>query len=40
MSEQLLIDRDDSILIVVDAQPAFLDKLTATERRTLVSRLC
>jgi nicotinamidase-related amidase len=40
MTGQLLIDRDDSILIVVDAQPAFLDKLPATEQRTLVSRLC
>jgi nicotinamidase-related amidase len=40
MSGQLLIDRDESILIVVDAQPAFLDKLPASERRALVSRLC
>ena len=28
MSGQLLIDRDDSILIVVDAQPAFLVDLS------------
>lgn len=40
MADQLLIDRDDSILIVIDAQPAFLDKLPAEERRALLSRLC
>jgi nicotinamidase-related amidase len=40
MADQLLIDRDDSILIVIDAQPAFLDKLPAPERQALVSRLC
>lgn len=39
MSVQLLIERDDSILIIVDAQPAFLDKLLESERRALVSRL-
>ena len=40
MPGQLLIDPDDSILIVIDAQPAFLDKLPAPDRRTLVSHLC
>ena len=40
MSDQLLIDRDDSILVVIDAQPAFLDKLPTRERAALVSRLC
>jgi nicotinamidase-related amidase len=39
MTDQLLIDRDDSVLIVIDAQPAFLDKLPEEERRALVSRL-
>lgn len=39
MPDHLLIDRDDSVLIVIDAQPAFLDKLPETERRALVSRL-
>lgn len=39
MADQLLIDRDDSILIIIDAQPAFLDKLRAGERRALLSRL-
>lgn len=40
MSGQMLIDRDDSILLVIDAQPAFLDKLPARERRALVSNIC
>ena len=40
MPRQLPIDPDDSILIVIDAQPAFLDKLPAPDRRTLVSHLC
>jgi|SRR5690349_1697798 len=40
MADQLLIDRDDSILIVIDAQPAFLGKLPAEERHALLSRLC
>jgi nicotinamidase-related amidase len=40
MSDQLLIDRDDSILVVIDAQSAFLDKLPTGERPALVSRLC
>src|SRR5690348_12925634 len=39
MADQLLIDRDDSILNIIDAQPAFLDKLRAGERRALLSRL-
>jgi nicotinamidase-related amidase len=39
MADHLLIDRDDSILIVIDAQPAFLDKLPASERGALVARL-
>lgn len=40
MPEHGLIDHQDSVLIVIDAQPAFLDKLTDGERRPLVSRLC
>jgi nicotinamidase-related amidase len=40
MSGKLLIDPDDSVLIVIDAQPAFLDKLPAGERSALVSYLC
>lgn len=36
----LLIDHHDSALIVIDAQPAFLDKLPEDERRALVSRIC
>lgn len=40
MGGQLLINHHDSILIVIDAQPAFLDKLTEGERRPLVSRIC
>jgi nicotinamidase-related amidase len=40
MTGKLLIDRDDSILIIIDTQAAFLDKLPARERRGLVSRLC
>ncbi len=39
MTDQLLIDRDDSVLIVIDAQPAFLEKLPVEEQRALVSRL-
>ena len=39
MADQVLIDRDDSILIVIDAQPAFLDKLPARERGALVASL-
>jgi nicotinamidase-related amidase len=40
MASKLLIDHDDSILIIIDAQPAFLDKLPAQDQRTLVSYLC
>ncbi len=40
MADQLLIDRDDSILIVIDAQPAFLGKLAAKAERALLTRLC
>jgi nicotinamidase-related amidase len=39
MADQLLIDREDSILIVIDAQPAFLDKLPTRERRDLAASL-
>jgi nicotinamidase-related amidase len=40
MPDHSLVDHADSILIVIDAQPAFLDKLPATERRPLVERIC
>jgi nicotinamidase-related amidase len=40
MSAHALIDRDDSILIVIDAQPVFLDKLPAEERRPLLDYMC
>ncbi len=40
MPNHTLIERDDSILIVIDAQPAFLDKLPAAERRPLLARMC
>jgi nicotinamidase-related amidase len=40
MTGQRLIDHQDSVLIVIDAQPAFLDKLPEGKRRALVSRLC
>jgi hypothetical protein len=40
MASKLLIDHDDSILIIIDAQLAFLDKLPAQDQRTLVSYLC
>ena len=40
MSDQTLIDHDDSILIVIDAQPVFLDKLPAAERRQLLGFMC
>jgi nicotinamidase-related amidase len=36
---RLLIERDDSILIVIDAQPAFLAKLPEPEQRALLSRI-
>lgn len=40
MPNHTLIEGDDSILIVIDAQPAFLNKLPATERRPLLARMC
>ncbi len=40
MSAHTLIDRDDSILIVIDAQAAFLDKLPEAERRRLLDYMC
>ena len=39
MADHLLIDHQDSALIVIDAQPAFLDKLPEDERCALVSRI-
>lgn len=39
MADHLLIDHQDSALIVIDAQPAFLDKLPEDEQRALVSRI-
>jgi nicotinamidase-related amidase len=40
MAHHTLIEHDDSILIVVDAQPAFLDRLPAPERSSLLDRMC
>lgn len=40
MLNHTLIERDDSILIVIDAQPAFLDKLPVPERPPLLDRIC
>lgn len=38
--QHTLIDRDDSLLIVIDAQPAFLDKLPTAERHQLLDYMC
>jgi nicotinamidase-related amidase len=40
MSEPALIDCDDSILVVIDAQPAFLDRLPVAERRSVLGNIC
>lgn len=40
MSTHALIDPDDSILIVIDAQPAFLKKLPVAEQAPLLDRIC
>ena len=40
MSDPLLIDIDDSLLVVVDAQAAFLDKLPEAESAILLERIC
>lgn len=40
MPNHTLIDSDDSILIVIDVQAAFLDKLPTAERSPLLSRIC
>lgn len=40
MTEHLLVDHSDCALILIDAQPAFLDKLSEGTRRGLVSRIC
>ncbi len=39
MSDHALIERDDSLLIVIDAQTAFLKKLPETESRPLAGRI-
>src|SRR5262249_36959339 len=39
MFDQMLIDPDDSILLVIDVQAAFLDKLPAVEQRPLLDRI-
>ena len=39
MPDHTLIARDDSVLIVIDAQAAFLDKLPETERGLLLARM-
>lgn len=38
--DQSLIDASDSVLIVIDAQPAFLDKLIPTQAERLLTKLC
>jgi len=40
MPEPLLIDVDDSLLVVVDVQAAFLDKLPEAESALLLERIC
>ena len=40
MPDPLLIDIDDSLLVVVDAQAAFLDKLPEAESAILLERIC
>jgi nicotinamidase-related amidase len=40
MTEHLLVDHNDCVLIVIDAQPAFLDKLSEGTRGGLESRIC
>lgn len=40
MSDHLLIDGDDSILMIIDAQAAFLKKLPTSEQQALVERIC
>lgn len=39
MPNQTLIEHDDSVLIVIDVQPAFLDKLPTAEQRLLLGRM-
>lgn len=40
MPEGLLIDVDDSVLVVVDVQPCFLEKLPEAESAILLERVC
>ena len=40
MSESLLIDVDDSILVLVDVQESFLGKLPEAESEILLKRIC
>lgn len=39
-TSQSLIEADDSLLVVVDVQPVFLDKIPDVRRRTLVTNVC
>ena len=38
--DNTLIDLEDSILVVIDVQAAFLDKLPATDQQALLARIC
>ena len=40
MPNHLLIDADDSILVVIDVQSAFVNKLLEDQRQPLVNRIC
>ena len=40
MADDLIIDVDDSVLIVIDVQPTFLDKLPGEEAEKLLERIC
>jgi nicotinamidase-related amidase len=40
MSESLLIDVDDSVLVLVDVQESFLGKLPEAESAILIERIC
>ena len=39
MADRLLTDRDDSVLIVIDVQQPFVDKLAADEQAPIVNRI-
>ena len=40
MAHHALLDVDDSVLVVIDVQAAFLDKLPPAESRRLLHRIC